>query len=581
MLEGHISLPTTARSGHSTFPISHSTLQAPLPKDQQYSSRSLAGNDTRADNGLSLTERFTYVPPEHSKIANAKPNKNLQKARQLNKIFVTSQLPSENTSHTRVNTNLESRTIRRSTRVKRVSSAMSTLQKRKKNALTPEAEVPLKSSNARMGVKAMNLKRTVIPISSGDSDSTLSEDGPVRHAKVPRCDTGNYSFTGDRLSAGRESMGRAGYAIKNLSEERIGATLQDRPRALEKAESAIAEVLKKVELANATPRKTGGHDTQNICVKNKNRASAEAIALYAKMMKHLGGKADISKPTFEKASHERINTTIKQIEESAQPPSDRALFPGRLRNFSPSTAIPNAPKPVSNPVGHVPATTAATTIPFITIPNMPQSGFSNPVGYVSPATTTTLPSTATPNMPQSEIRNSFSRPQSEIRNFGPVFPTTTTTIPAQISQTRTSQMQPCPAQPSQMKDSQMQTSDTHSSDTPPFETQPVQTKVSQAHIYAQTILRIYHPASNATYVPVKLRSCMTIPHLFTTAAKAWDIPVEKIAALIIRSSSDTVKNMRIKMEVPDSFECFVDMVEKMWDAQKGEIKIHIDIEVKG
>ncbi|KAI4194834.1 MAG: hypothetical protein LQ350_007547 [Teloschistes chrysophthalmus] len=551
MLEEHIGLPTFARSGHPIFPIGHSILQAPLPKIQQDSSRSLAGNDIRADNGLSLTERFTYVPSEYSEIANAKLSENQKKARQLNKTSVTSQLPSTNASHT-VGTDRESRSIRKSTRAKRINPAMSG-PRNNKDTLTTESEMPVGSATAYNGAKAMALKRPIVKISSSDSDSTLSEEEPSRHVKVPRCDARSYLLNGNELSLGRESMGRAGYAVTDPSKEGIEATLQptiktsslraceplpnDQRHALDKAEKAIAEVLKKLQHANATARSIGGLDAQSICVRNKIRAAAEAITLYAGMTKHLGRKAgSIFAPAFDEACHERINTMIKQIHESAQPPAGHAPFPGRLRKSSPPTAIPNFPKSVSNPVEPVPTTAAETGVPSMAIPNMPQSGVSNSVGPVSSPTTTTLPSFATiRNMPGSGIRNPFR----------PVSPPTTTPVTTQTPRMQTPQ-----------------------------------TQTSQVNIYTHTILRIYHPASDSTYVPVKLRSCLTVNNLFATASKAWDVPLDKIAALIIRSQSGTVKNMRIKMEVPDSFECFVDMLEKLWDAEKGDLKIHVNVEVK-
>ncbi|KAI4233847.1 MAG: hypothetical protein LQ352_008215 [Teloschistes flavicans] len=125
--------------------------------------------------------------------------------------------------------------------------------------------------------------------------------------------------------------------------------------------------------------------------------------------------------------------------------------------------------------------------------------------------------------------------QSEINNpVGPVFPTTaTTTVPSQTT---------------------------------------------KAHIYAHTTLHIHHPTSSTTYVPVKLRSCLTIPNLFANAAKAWDIEVDAIAALRVRAETGGAgASMRIKKDMPDTFECFLEMVEGMW---VGECRMRVDIEVK-
>ncbi|KAI4090224.1 MAG: hypothetical protein L6R37_007923 [Teloschistes peruensis] len=297
--------------------------------------------------------------------------------------------------------------------------------------------------------------------------------------------------------------------------------LNDRRHALEKAVPAIAEVLKEVQLANATVRSVGGHNIQDICVSNRDQALVKAIALYSGVMKHPDRMAhSLFTPNFEQATYERIFTMIKQIKDSAQLPADHAPFSGHLGHLSPSTAM-------------------STT---------PQSKMYHAFTPVAPATSKSVPM-QTPNTGPSPMDISppkSSSTQPSLMNISPI---------------RTSSVQPSP-----MHTSSIQTA---------------QTKPSQAYIHAHTVLQLRHPASNAAYVPVKMRSCLTMVQLFATAAKAWDMPVDKIAALRIRSESGTIENMRIKMEVPDSFECFVEMVEKMWGVKKAECKIDVGIEVKG
>ena len=116
----------------------------------------------------------------------------------------------------------------------------------------------------------------------------------------------------------------------------------------------------------------------------------------------------------------------------------------------------------------------------------------------------------------------------------------------------------------------------------------------RAYRLANTTLRIFHTLSNhdpGSFVPVKLRSCPTNDELFATAARAWDIPIDKVSALHMLFDSNEPQTqgdggkgiLRLKRAMDAPFECFLEKVhtDEAWLGEGGgKLNISVMIEME-
>ncbi|MCJ1468990.1 hypothetical protein MMC07_007621 [Pseudocyphellaria aurata] len=100
---------------------------------------------------------------------------------------------------------------------------------------------------------------------------------------------------------------------------------------------------------------------------------------------------------------------------------------------------------------------------------------------------------------------------------------------------------------------------------------------------ANTNLCFFLPPGDE-YVPLKLRSCMTMSTFFGAAIEAFDLhdQAEKVRALRITfnyvSEGDQKNTWLVKKTIPDSFEIFLDVVDRLpvWD-EGGTCGVRVDI----
>lgn len=124
-------------------------------------------------------------------------------------------------------------------------------------------------------------------------------------------------------------------------------------------------------------------------------------------------------------------------------------------------------------------------------------------------------------------------------------------------------------------------------------TEPVQTLASLTDlpkpphpipIYKQqnTTLRVYMPPL-AEFIPLRLRSCMTIYSFFDNVLCAFEKPAEKVAALRITFESvpdgpAEMKTWLVKKNVPDSYDIFLDVLNELpgW-SETAKCSVRVDI----
>ncbi|KAL8723955.1 MAG: hypothetical protein Q9181_007059 [Wetmoreana brouardii] len=108
--------------------------------------------------------------------------------------------------------------------------------------------------------------------------------------------------------------------------------------------------------------------------------------------------------------------------------------------------------------------------------------------------------------------------------------------------------------------------------------------------HTHTVLMIYDPASQESYVPVKLQSCPTMHELFSNVGQAWDIPVDQISAVRIQfvggqeGAQAEGGIMRLKQGMEDPYECFLEKVENdvTWQSEgRGQCKVRVEVDLKG
>lgn len=114
---------------------------------------------------------------------------------------------------------------------------------------------------------------------------------------------------------------------------------------------------------------------------------------------------------------------------------------------------------------------------------------------------------------------------------------------------------------------------------------PVATGTSTISPYKQanTNLCFFLPPGDE-YVPLKLRSCMTMSTFFGAAIEAFDLhdQAERIRALRITlnyvSEGDQKNTWLVKQTIPDTFEIFLDVVDRLpvWD-EGGTCGVRVDI----
>lgn len=109
------------------------------------------------------------------------------------------------------------------------------------------------------------------------------------------------------------------------------------------------------------------------------------------------------------------------------------------------------------------------------------------------------------------------------------------------------------------------------------------TSTISAYKQANTNLCFFLPPGDE-YVPLKLRSCMTMSTFFGAAIEAFDLhnQTEKVRALRITfnyvSEGDQKNTWLVKKTIPDSFEIFLDVVDRLpvWD-EGGTCGVRVDI----
>lgn len=103
-------------------------------------------------------------------------------------------------------------------------------------------------------------------------------------------------------------------------------------------------------------------------------------------------------------------------------------------------------------------------------------------------------------------------------------------------------------------------------------------------IYKQqnTTLRVYIPPL-AEFIPLRLRSCMTIYSFFDNVLCAFEKPAEKVAALRITFESvpdgpAEMKTWLVKKNVPDSYDIFLDVLNELpgW-SETAKCSVRVDI----
>lgn len=114
---------------------------------------------------------------------------------------------------------------------------------------------------------------------------------------------------------------------------------------------------------------------------------------------------------------------------------------------------------------------------------------------------------------------------------------------------------------------------------------PVATAIPTISPYKQanTNLCFFLPPGDE-YIPLKLRSCMTMSTFFGAAIEAFDLhdQAEKVRALRITfnyvSEGDQKNTWLVKQTIPDSFEIFLDVVDRLpvWD-EGGTCGVRVDI----
>lgn len=114
---------------------------------------------------------------------------------------------------------------------------------------------------------------------------------------------------------------------------------------------------------------------------------------------------------------------------------------------------------------------------------------------------------------------------------------------------------------------------------------PIATATASISPYKQanTNLCFFLPPGDE-YVPLKLRSCMTMSTFFGAAVEAFDLhdQREKVRALRITfnyvSEGDQKNTWLVKQTIPDSFEIFLDVVDRLpvWD-EGGTCGVRVDV----
>lgn len=103
-------------------------------------------------------------------------------------------------------------------------------------------------------------------------------------------------------------------------------------------------------------------------------------------------------------------------------------------------------------------------------------------------------------------------------------------------------------------------------------------------IYKQqnTTLRVYMPPLTE-FIPLRLRSCMTIYSFFDNVLCAFEKPAEKVAALRITFESvpdgpAEMKTWLVKKNVPDSYDIFLDVLNELpgW-SETAKCSVRVDI----
>lgn len=103
-------------------------------------------------------------------------------------------------------------------------------------------------------------------------------------------------------------------------------------------------------------------------------------------------------------------------------------------------------------------------------------------------------------------------------------------------------------------------------------------------IYKQqnTTLQVYVPPL-AEFIPLRLRSCMTISSFFDSVLCAFEKPAEKVAALRITfervpDGPAEMKTWLVKKNIPDSYDIFLDVVNELpgW-SETAKCSVRVDI----
>lgn len=103
-------------------------------------------------------------------------------------------------------------------------------------------------------------------------------------------------------------------------------------------------------------------------------------------------------------------------------------------------------------------------------------------------------------------------------------------------------------------------------------------------IYKQqnTTLQVYMPPLGE-FIPLRLRSCMTLSSFFDSVLRAFEKPAEKVAALRITfervpDGPAEMKTWLVKKNIPDSYDIFLDVVNELpgW-SETAKCSVRVDI----